>query len=86
VYIEPDQKDWSWWLDMLQLVYNNATHSSHQSTPAKLLMGYKPRSPIDFLAKDGLTTSEGLLDLQKRVRELNAHRNAARDTIKHSAN
>jgi hypothetical protein len=84
-YIEPNQKDWSRWLDMLQFAYNNATHSSHQSTPAKLLMGYKPRSPLDFLAEDGLTTSEGIPDLQKRVRELNAHRNTARDAIKHSA-
>jgi hypothetical protein len=58
---------------MLQFVHNNATHLSHQSTPAKLLMGYKPRSPLDPPAKDGLTTSEGTLDLQKRVQELNAH-------------
>jgi hypothetical protein len=66
-YIEPNQKDWSWWLDVLQFTYNNATHSSHQSTPAKLLMGYKPRSPLNFLVKNGLTASEGIPDLQKRV-------------------
>jgi hypothetical protein len=57
-YIKPDQKDWPLWLDVLQFAYNNATHSSHHSTPAKLLMGYKPRSPLDFLAKDGLLVKE----------------------------
>jgi hypothetical protein len=84
-YIEPDQKDWPLWLDVLQFAYNNATHSSHHSTPAKLLMGYKPKSPLDFLAEKGLTASEGSPDLQRRIQELNAHRKIARDAIKHSA-
>jgi hypothetical protein len=52
---------------MLQFAYNNATHSSHHSTPAKLLMGYKPKSPLDFLVETGLTTSEGTPDLQGRI-------------------
>jgi hypothetical protein len=84
-YIEPEQKDWLLWLDMLQFTYNNATHSSHHLMPAKLLMGYKPRSPLDFLVENGLTASEGILNLQSWVWELDAHRNAARDAIKHSA-
>ena len=62
-YIKPDQKDWPHWLDMLQFAYNNATHSSHHSTPTKLLMGYKPRSPLNFLVEKGLTTCEGSPDL-----------------------
>jgi hypothetical protein len=40
-YIQADQKDWAQWLDVLQFVYNNATHSSHKDTPARLLLGYK---------------------------------------------
>jgi hypothetical protein len=83
-YIEPKQKDWPLWLDVLQFAYNNAIHSSHCSSPAKLLLGYKPRSPLDFLVKKGLTVSEGSPDLQRRVRELNAHRSTAQDAIKHS--
>ena len=62
-YIDPDQKDWSLWLDMLQFAYNNATHSSHQTSPTKLLMGYKPKSPLDFLAEGGLVASEGSPEL-----------------------
>ena len=80
-YIDPDQKDWSLWLDVLQFAYNNTTHSSHQTSPAKLLMGYKP----NFLAEGGLVASEGSPELRSRMRELDAHRNAARDAIKRSA-
>jgi len=84
-YISADQKDWAQWLDILQFAYNNATHSSHHSTPARLLMGYKPKSPLDFLLENGLSASEGIPDLPSRIRKLAAHREAARDAIKHSA-
>jgi hypothetical protein len=84
-YIASSQEDWPQWLDVLQFAYNNATHSSHHSTPAMLLMGYKPKSPLNFLAEKGLTVSEGIPDLQIRIRDLEAHREAARDAIKHSA-
>ena len=84
-YIRADQKDWAQWLDVLQFAYNNATHSSRRSTPARLLMGYKPKSPLDFLLEKGLVASKGVPDLEARVRELEAHREAARDAIKHSA-
>jgi hypothetical protein len=76
-YIEPEQKDWLLWLGVLKFAYNNAIHSSHHLSPAKLLLGYKPRSPLDFLVDKGLTASEGSPNLQKRVRELNAHRTVA---------
>ena len=66
-YIQPNQKDWPQWLDMLQFAYNNSTHSSHHSTPAKLLMGYKPRSPLDFIVEKGLIASEGTPNLQQRI-------------------
>lgn len=54
-YMRKDHADWSNWLDVLQFAYNNSTHSSHKSKPAKLLLGYKPRSPLDFLKEHGLT-------------------------------
>jgi hypothetical protein len=83
-YITSSQEDWPQWLDVLQFTYNSATHSSHHSTPAMLLMGYKPKSPLDFLAEKGLTVGEGIPDLQTRIQDLEAHREAARDAIKHS--
>ena len=84
-YIQADQRDWANWLDILQFAYNNATHSSHNQVPAKLLLGYKPRSPLDFLAASGLETSKGQPDLRRRMVELASRRNAARDAIKRSA-
>lgn len=80
-----DQADWSDWLDMLQFAYNNSTHSSHKSKPAKLLLGYKPCSPLDFLKEHGLTALQGPHSLRTRLMELAAHRESARDAIKHSA-
>ena len=85
-YVQTDQRDWVKWLDILQFTYNNAMHSSHNQVPAKLLLGYKPWSPLDFLATSGLEISKGQQpDLSQRVNELSRHRDAARDTIKRSA-
>lgn len=77
--------DWSEWLDILQFAYNNATHSAHKSKLAKLLLGYKPHSPLDFLKEHGLTVLEGQQSLQSRLMDLIAHREAARDAIQRSA-
>ena len=48
-------------------------------------MGYKPKPPLDSLLEKGLVASEGIPDLEAHVRELEAHREAARNAIKHSA-
>ena len=69
-YMQADQKDWAKWLDILQFAYNNTTHSLHNQIPAKLLLGYKPRSPLDFLALSGLEVSKGQPDLIRRLNEL----------------
>jgi hypothetical protein len=84
-YISSDQKDWAYWLDVLQFAYNNATHSSHHTTPAQLLMGYKPRSPLDYLKENGLEASRNQPDVRKRVLELDAHRKAARDALRNNS-
>jgi hypothetical protein len=83
-YVQADQKDWAEWLDVLQLSYNNATHSSHKTLPAQLLLGYKPRMPLDYLTDDSQTITEGHAGLQTCVWELKAHREAARDAIRKS--
>ena len=66
-YIQPNQKDWPQWLDVLQFTHNNSTHSSHHSTPVKLLMGYKPRSTLNFIVEKGLIASEGTPNLQWQI-------------------
>jgi len=83
-YVQEDRTEWSSWLDILQFAYNNSTHSAHKSKPAELLLGYKPRSPLDFLKERGLNVTKGQSDLRARLAELAAHREAARDAIQRS--
>ena len=49
-----------------------------------LLLGYKPRSPLDFLKENGLLAVEGQRELRARPLEVATHHKAARDTIKWS--
>ena len=83
-YVQANQKDWARWLDILQFAYNNATHSSHNLAPTKLLMGYKPWSLLNFLTTSGLEVAKGQPDLMHRVKEPASHQDTARDAIKHS--
>ena len=83
-YVQDDRADWANWLDILQFAYNNSFQSAHKSRPAELLLGYKPRSPLDFLKEHGLSAVEGQHELRARLLELAAHREAARDAIKRS--
>src|SRR5271154_7208203 len=83
-YVQEDLKSWANWLDVLQFAYNNAPHSSHGSSPAQLLFGYKPRTPLDFLADKGLDVLADYPNAQSRLRDLQSHREAAKDAIKRS--
>src|SRR5580693_8303172 len=83
-YVLDDRTDWANWLDVLQFAYNNSFQSAHKNRPAELLLGYKPRSPLDYLKEHGLSIKESQPDLRARLLELAAHREAARDAIKRS--
>ena len=83
-YVHADQKDWSHWLDVLQLAYNNTPHSLHKEAPAKLLLGFKPCSPSDLLHESGLEFMDGLPELHRRLTELASHREAAHNALKRS--
>ena len=44
------QKDrWAVWLHLLEFAYNNAVHSSIGTTPFHLMLGFHPRTPLDFV-------------------------------------
>ena len=66
-YVHADQKDWPQWLDILQLAYNNTPHSLHKEAPMKLLLGFKPHSPLDLLHKSRMEFMEGLPELRQRL-------------------
>jgi hypothetical protein len=83
-YVQNDPTEWSKWLDILQFVYNNATHSSHGEAPAQLLMGYTPRAPADFIVEEALDVKRINAGAAERICLLQAHRIAARDAIQRS--
>jgi hypothetical protein len=83
-YVQSDPTEWSNWLDVLQFAYNNSNHSSHGEAPAQLLMGYTPRAPADFITEEALNIERISLSATERIRLLQAHRTAARDTIQRS--
>jgi hypothetical protein len=82
--VQTDQKDWVLWLDVLQLAYNNMPHSLHKSAPLELLLGYRPQTPLELLKESGLTTANGHPNLQQHLRDLQAHRDSAKDAIQGS--
>lgn len=44
------QKDqWAIWLHLLEFAYNNAVHSSIGTTPFHLMLGFHPRTLLDFV-------------------------------------
>ncbi|KAF8283395.1 hypothetical protein DL93DRAFT_2048808, partial [Clavulina sp. PMI_390] len=83
--VSSDQKDWAEWLDVLQFAYNNTPHSSHGQPPAQLLLGYKLRSPLDYLAQSGFHSRGEPIHVTERLKELEDHHLAARNAIKRSA-
>ncbi|EDQ98989.1 uncharacterized protein LACBIDRAFT_256562, partial [Laccaria bicolor S238N-H82] len=47
-FIEGKQDQWSVWLHLLEFTYNSAVHSSTGTTLFHLLLGFHPRTPLDF--------------------------------------
>ena len=76
-YVSEDRRNWSQWLGVLQFAYNNARHSSHSTSPAQLLLGYDPLSPLlRSVDPEGLTQQRHP-DVDTRLTNLHAHRQSA---------
>ena len=43
------KSEWAKWIHLLEFAYNSAVHSSTSVTPFHLLLGFHPRTPLDFL-------------------------------------
>ena len=81
------QKDqWAIWLHLLEFTYNGTVHSSISTTPFHLLLGFHPRTPLDFVGtrrSDNITsrslTPEAIMFLETfAIHRDSAHRAIAK--------
>jgi hypothetical protein len=81
VYVPTNQKDWSSWLDVLNWLITTL-HIHHTRPPWQ---NYSSVTSLvllsDLLKESGLTMIDSHPDLQQCLLELQAHRDAAKDTI-----
>jgi hypothetical protein len=77
-YVNKDRNDWSDYLDVLMLAYNNSVHSATKEAPVALLMGFKPRLPSSLLIEEGSLS----VGAESRIKELNLRREWAREAIR----
>jgi hypothetical protein len=86
VYVSKDRKDWASWLKLLEFTYNSNIHSSTGTFPFKLLYGFLPKAPLDFLlpkdrdapATYGMKDEGGAYLDQLRIHRENARISIAR--------
>lgn len=66
--VSPNQKDWDVWLPFVTMAYNTAEHESTGYSPAEIMLGRQPRTPIDLLLPK--TGQEGVDNYPEYVEEL----------------
>ena len=56
-FITCKKDQWALWLHLLEFAYNSSVHSSIGTTPFHLLLGFHPRTALDFIGtKHSVTT------------------------------
>jgi len=48
-FIAGKKDQWALWIHLLEFAYNSVVHSSIGTTPFHLLLGFHPRTPLDFV-------------------------------------
>ena len=78
------KSDWSKWLHLLEFAYNSAVHSSTSATPFHLLLGFNPRTPLDFIGtkrNDDVANRALSPEAVTFLENLAMHRDSARRAI-----
>jgi hypothetical protein len=77
--VNEEQNDWGDFLGEIQFAMNNSINASTGTSPAELLMGYRPRAAID-IPTDHLTGKAA--SAAQRVENIRTLRQEAQDAIK----
>ena len=84
------QKDqWAAWIHLLEFAYNSTVHSSIGTAPFHLLLGFHPRTPLDFVGtrRDDDVASRALTpEAVTFLDTLEMHRDSARRAIAKAQN
>jgi hypothetical protein len=84
-YCDTEQSDWASNLTLAQFAYNNAWHSTIDTTPAEALMGYKPVAPGDApLPARPIRKPRDNAAAKLRVNEMVAKRTQLVQTLDHA--
>jgi hypothetical protein len=76
-YCSKEQDDWEWRHPLAQSAYNTSVHAVTRMTPAKMLLGYEPRTP----ANDVGLISEADVDALERVQRMEDDRQKAKTLL-----
>ncbi|KAJ3473679.1 hypothetical protein NLI96_g12880 [Meripilus lineatus] len=68
-YVAEDKSSWAEWVPLLEHAYNRRIHASTGASPYFLLLGYEPRSPLDYLAA-GAGTGEETIPRNHTIRQI----------------
>ena len=83
-FVAGKKDQWARWLHLLEFAYNSAVHSSTSTTPFHLLLGFHPRTPLDFIGtkrNDDIANRTLTPEAVTFLDTLEMHRDSARRAI-----
>ena len=84
-FVSDNKESWALWLPLLKWAYNASIHSSTGTSPNFLMLGFEPRSPIDFLLPRVANTKDvRRTSFETWLARLQMHRESARRAIAHA--